>query len=381
MKHLAHPGRVDPNATVYVVWLRGTDTSVASQNMGALKVDEDLNGSYSGITPLRDFELFVTAEATSSGPSPIGKTLLSIGLSARSRAREWMPETARSTPWRAVRGMAVLRSLKDLENYTLFATDGEIGTVVGFLLDDETWTIRYLVAETNGASGARDVLISPISFRKADWGKPRCFRLALTRELVRRSPGIDTDQPVSRQHEIEYYRYLGYSCYWGGSSIWGAGTYPALLALGRWDDAAAGPAGPVDVTGWRPPPARSAGEVRGYHVQGLDDAIGHIDDFIVDDESWEVRYLVIVDTGNWWAGRKVLVEPRWARHVSWEEGTIYFELSRQAIKDSPSWDETDAVNRQYEVQLYDYYGRPVYWRNVDRPDEPGPPRRADAGPA
>lgn len=270
----------------------------------------------------------------------------------------------------------MLRSLKDLENYTLFATDGEIGTVVGFLLDDESWTIRYLVAEANGRSGARDVLISPISFRKADW-ETRCFRLALTTETVRRSPVIDMNEPVSRQHEIAYFRYFGYACYWGGSSLWGAGTHPALLAVGRWDEAAAGPgAGPDDRAGDRR--LRSAGEVRGYHVQGLDDAIGHIDDFIVDDETWAVRYLV-VETGSWWPGRRVLVEPRWARQVSWEEGRIHFDLSRQAIRDSPTWDGIDAVNRQYELQLHDYYGRPVYWRSKDRPDEPESAQCVDGG--
>lgn len=270
----------------------------------------------------------------------------------------------------------MLRSLKDLENYTLFATDGEIGTVVGFLLDDMSWTIRYLVAEANGRSGARDVLISPVSFRKADW-QTRCFRLALTTEMVRRSPDIDTNAPVSRQHEIEYFRYFGYSSYWGGSGLWGAGTHPALLAVGRWDEAAAGLGdAPSGQAGDRQ--LRSTREVRGCHVQGLDDAIGHIGDFIVDDESWEVRYLV-VETGNWWPGRRVLVEPRWARQVGWEEGKIHFDLSRQAIKDSPSWDGTEAVNRQYEVQLHDYYGRPVYWRGKDRPDEPAPAQCIDSG--
>lgn len=270
----------------------------------------------------------------------------------------------------------MLRSLKDLENYDLLATDGEIGTVVNFLLDDESWTVRYLVAEANGFSGGRDVLISPISFKAAEWDT-RCFRLNLTREKVRNSPGIDTDLPVSRQHEIDFHRYFGFPVYWGGSSIWGLGTYPAVLAAGRWDESAS-MANDGDGSRIGDRHLRSAAEVRGYHVQGLDDSIGHIDDFIVDDTTWEVRYLV-VDTGNWWFGKKVLVEPRWALRVSWEDGKIFFDLSRQAIKDSPTWDGADAINRQYEVQLYDYYGRPVYWRHADRPADAASPPRADRG--
>ncbi len=252
----------------------------------------------------------------------------------------------------------MLRSLKDLEHYTLYASDGEIGTVVNFLLDDASWTVRYLVAETNGNSGGRDVLITPLAFREVDWAT-RCFRLALTRDKVRNSPGIDTNQPVSRQHELDYHRYFGYAHYWGGSGIWGSGTYPTMLAGGMWDEAEASSLGQdVDRPGDRH--LRSAAEVRGYHIQGTDGPIGHIIDFIVDDETWEVRYLVI-DTTNGWFGKKVLVEPRWAREVSWEDGKIHFDLTRKAINDSPPWNPTAAINRKYEVQLYDYYGRPVYW--------------------
>ena len=111
---------------------------------------------------------------------------------------------------------------------------------------------------------------------------------------------------------------------------------------------------------------RSAQEVRGYHIQGSDEAIGHVEDFIVDDETWEVRYLVI-DTSNWWFGKKVLVAPHWASRISWEERKVYVDLSRQAIKNSPEWNATAAVNREYEARLYDYYGRPVYWDTDDRP--------------
>ena len=110
---------------------------------------------------------------------------------------------------------------------------------------------------------------------------------------------------------------------------------------------------------------RSANEVRGYHIQGSDDAIGHVEDFIVDDETWQVRYLVI-DTSNWWFGKKALVAPHWASRVSWEERKVHVDLSRQTIKNSPEWNASAAVNREYEARLYDYYGRPLYWGSGDQ---------------
>jgi hypothetical protein len=253
----------------------------------------------------------------------------------------------------------MLRSLKDLERYTVSATDGDIGSVVDFLLDDERWTIRYLVAETGGFLDGRQVLISPISFRQAEW-LARRFHLALTMDKIKNSPGVDVDKPVSRQYERYYYRYYGYPYYWGYAEPWGTGVSPGLLAAGTWDET---PAEHSEATG--DVHLRSAREVRGYHIQGSDEAIGHVEDFIVDDETWEVRYLVI-DTSNWWFGKKVLLAPHWASRISWEEMKVYVDMSRQAVKNSPEWDATAAVNREYEARLYDYYGRPVYWDSEDR---------------
>lgn len=267
----------------------------------------------------------------------------------------------------------VLRSLNELENFTLIATDGEIGAVVGFLIDDASWTLRYLIAETNGPSGARDALISPISFRRADW-ETRCIHLALTREMVRRSPDIDTDQPVTRGQEIEYHRFLGYSRYWGGTNLWGAGTNPALLAIEGWDDAVAG-AGerPGDQADDRR--LHSVAGIRGFHVRGREAEIGLSADLVVDEVTWEVRYLAVA-TGDWWPGGKVLLAPRWARQVGWEERTVHFDLSRDAVRDSPSWDGACPVDRRYELRLNDHYGRGVNRGSTDLPADPAPPPRA-----
>lgn len=265
----------------------------------------------------------------------------------------------------------MLRSLKDLAHYTMSATDGDIGSVEDFLLDDESWAVRYLVADTGGFLNGRRVLISPISFRKAEWSTSR-FNLALTKDMIKSSPSVDFDKPVSRQHERDFHRYYGFPYYWGYGGLWGAGAYPGMLASHKLDDMAAEPAGVLtdDVH------LRSAKEVRGYHAQGTDEAFGHIEDFIVDDQTWQVRYLVI-NTSNWWVGKKVLVAPQWAKSIDWQERTVHFELPRQSIKNAPEWNPEAPVNREYETRLYDFYGRPAYWNEsvigpVKTP--PGAPR-------
>lgn len=118
---------------------------------------------------------------------------------------------------------------------------------------------------------------------------------------------------------------------------------------------------------------RSVRKLRGYHVQGMDEAIGHVNDFIVDDETWDVRYLV-VDTSNWWFGKKVLLAPRWASRVSWAESKVFVDVSRESIKNGPVWNGEKAINREYEAQLHDYYHRRSYWVPADSPKSEGSTR-------
>ena len=108
------------------------------------------------------------------------------------------------------------------------------------------------------------------------------------------------------------------------------------------------------------PHLRSTKDVTGYHVQATDGEIGHVDDFIVDDHTWAIRYLVI-DTGNWRSGKKVLVAPRWIERVSWSDAEVYVKLSRAAIQGSPEYIEESALTRDYEAKLHGHYDQPGYW--------------------
>src|SRR5512135_669019 len=93
---------------------------------------------------------------------------------------------------------------KDLKGNTIVATDGDIGKVDDFYFDEESWTIRYLVADTGDWLLRRKVLLSPVAFGKADFASGR-FKVTLTKKQIENSPSIDTDKPVSRQHEAYYH--------------------------------------------------------------------------------------------------------------------------------------------------------------------------------
>src|SRR5450759_1770004 len=125
----------------------------------------------------------------------------------------------------------MLHSMKDLEDYAIGATDGTVGHVKDFYFDDKAWVIRYLVVDTGTWLSSRKVLISPIAIGHPNWAE-KTLPVSITKEQVKNSPDIDTEKPVSRQHEIEYLGYYGYPYYWGGAGLWAGGAFPNLLMPG-----------------------------------------------------------------------------------------------------------------------------------------------------
>jgi hypothetical protein len=107
------------------------------------------------------------------------------------------------------------------------------------------------------------------------------------------------------------------------------------------------------------PHLRSARDVTGYYIRGTDEAVGSVADFLIDEEGWAIRYLV-VDTGTWLSGRRVLIAPSWVSEVSWATQEVQITLTRAAIEASPEYNP-DLVDRVYEEQLHGHYGQPGYW--------------------
>jgi hypothetical protein len=251
----------------------------------------------------------------------------------------------------------MLTNAKDLKGFVIHATDGEIGTVDEFYFDDESWAIRYLVVNTGSWLNNRQVLISPISVGRTDW-QAKQLHVALSKKQVENSPAIDTHRPISRQHEAAFMSYYSYPYYWGGPLMWGDGFYPASLAL------------PLAVTEKavhdraakhsEASHLRSSQAVTGYHIEAMDGEIGHLEGFVLDDETWAIRYIE-VSTRNWLPGKKVLFSPAWIQKVSWREQRVYVGIYRDTIKSAPEFFESRPIERDYEGQLYLHYGRPPYW--------------------
>ncbi len=248
----------------------------------------------------------------------------------------------------------MLRSASHLKDYVLHAKDGEIGRCKDFLFDDEYWTVRYMVADTGKWLPKRRVIISPVTLGDPDWQSKR-LPVELTKRQIEDGPHLDADAPVSRQREIEYSRYFGWAYYWTGIGVWGMHARPKLLAEEQKRSAES-----ADEEEIVDSHLRSTEEVIGYHIQATDGEIGHVEDFIIDDDTWTIRYLVI-DTRNWLPGRKVLIPPSWSVKIDWGQRLVSIDLTQGQIERSPEYDPSIPVNREYEARLYDFYGRPLYW--------------------
>ena len=263
----------------------------------------------------------------------------------------------------------MLRNVKDLEGYAVGATDGTIGHVEDFFFDDRAWIIRYLVVDAGGWLASRKVLISPIAIGRPDWTERR-LPVSLTKEQVKNSPDIDTEQARLTTARSAVLQVLRLSVLLGRCRLLGRRhvSEPDDAWLRRLRVAAGHPLGRRDRLcegGSRPKPrGRSPpAQLPGSHEiprHASDGEIGHVEGILVDDASWAIRYL-IVNTSNWWLGHRVLIAPQWIDAVGWFDSKVSVKMTRQAIKDAPAYDPAVPLDRGQEAGLYEHYGHVGYW--------------------
>ncbi len=246
----------------------------------------------------------------------------------------------------------MLRKFSKLVGYKIHATDDYIGKVDDFLLDKHSWSIRYLVVDT-GALFGKKVLLYTKAIDKPDWEHKELL-MNVTREQVKHSPELDLSSPVTRQYQKRLHTYYRWPGYMAPSFPVPAAGFPL-------------PAQPAPLPEDKFPPSgegdshlHSLQEIKKYHIQATDDDIGHVDDFLIEDQQWVVRYLV-VDTRNWLPGKQVLIAPEWTKYVHWEDRKVAVKLSKEAVKESPEYNPSEVVTREQEKTLYDFHGMPPYW--------------------
>lgn len=220
---------------------------------------------------------------------------------------------------------------------SVFATDKAAGTVRDFLFDDETWEIQYFVVHTGPWLTGRSELLTPFVIERADWIDRR-IDVNLTEDQVVHSPPVEAHRPVSYKKTLERQKLIAWDAYWTG--------------VLRESPESSEP--PID------PHLDSAKEVSGYHIRATDGGIGHVEDFLIDDEAWMVRYLV-ADTRNWLPGKHVLLGIPSIDSLDWDSRKLMVNLYREKIQNAPPFDRSVPLNREDEDRLCEYYGLTKYW--------------------
>jgi hypothetical protein len=170
--------------------------------------------------------------------------------------------------------------------------DGEIGTLEDFYFDERSWTVRHLLVDAGSRFNGKRVLMSPASVQRG-WGL-NGIRVNLTKDAA-----------------------------WGGPDA----------------DAVSGSAdGTLD----------SVTQTTGYHIHARDGEIGHVDDFLIGDDSWRIRYL-LVDTSNWIGGRSVIVSSEALERVDKRDSRLYVASDRDTIAHAPALESIDAALSRVET--------------------------------
>ncbi len=254
----------------------------------------------------------------------------------------------------------MMQVVSALKGYAIEASDGRMGTVTDFLFDDASWRVRWLVVDCGTWLTGRKVLIHPSAISRADLEQRR-FVVTLTKAQVENSPDIAEDQPVSLQMENQLYTYYGWDPLWRGpylsetpNAIASPLMAPPYFGLGLNTGEAHDEGGSSQGSD---PRVRSVEEVTGYHIHAVDGEIGHVENFMIDDADWSLHYFII-DTRNWWFGKRVLISPLAVKSIDWFDRHIELDVSREQVKSSPPWDPLDAFTQLYAKRLHTHYGWP-----------------------
>lgn len=218
------------------------------------------------------------------------------------------------------------RSVKHLHTYTLVARDGELGSIREMYFDDKNWTIRYLISDLERFPEKDKAAISPVSVEDIDW-KNGTIRVDLPKNVVADSPEVDVEKPFNRSKERQLNSYYHFPTYWSGIGLWGNHVYPGLLAEESPTEEEERSGGDQENRVY----VHRAKEACGYTIEATDGEIGHVEDLVIEEKTWEIQFLVI-DTRNWLPGKKVIVDTHWLDEVNWQDGTVKVSLPRNAIR-------------------------------------------------
>ena len=229
---------------------------------------------------------------------------------------------------------------QNLQGEQLTATDGAIGNIRDFYFDDQQWTVSYLIVELSNWLSSRNVLIPAELLGNVD-PQSKTVKAQVSRTQVKQSAPVALKKPVSEQRREQQNRrtklYL--------VSIPSASKI-SQTAHNR-------------MMGSADSHLRSGAELQSdYWVLGKDGDIGPIHDFVMDDQQWTVRY-IMVNVGWWFSAKLVLVPPRFVDRISFNQGAVATSLPAEVALNAPPYDAVTSFS-EFEHRVADY------WKQQDK---------------
>ena len=232
--------------------------------------------------------------------------------------------------------------LSNLTGYRLQAQDGEIGKIKQIYFDDQYWIVRYFVVHTGTWLTGKDILIVPSMISDVDV-KNDCLKVELSREKIQHCPPVYTALPISRHYEQEYFHYYGLKPYWNENPPFGRKPVPSVHSS-------------ADDTKPENSYLHHSEEIKSYRIHALDGEIGYVEDIILEEPEWTIRYLE-VGIHNPLFGKKVLIAPTWFNSVDWTREAVVVDLAKETIESAPAYDPAKVISQNYQVALYEHYGK------------------------
>ncbi|PYZ94186.1 hypothetical protein CR194_01215 [Salipaludibacillus keqinensis] len=235
-----------------------------------------------------------------------------------------------------------------LQSYTVFGNDGEIGKVDDVYFDENMWTIRYIVAKTGKTFLSEKVFISPVSIEKMDINE-EVIRVGITQDEAQKAPDPG-EEAVTRKYEKDFSHYYRMSPYWLGTGVWGNAASAREMVYEE-----------VPVRAEELEDNQShvhqAKLVTGYELSVKDDTFGKIEDMLLDESSFRIKYFV-ADTKKWLpGGKKVLISPEWVEAIDWGKAQINIDVTREQIESAPEYLSKIDLTDERERELWFHYNK------------------------
>jgi sporulation protein YlmC with PRC-barrel domain len=235
----------------------------------------------------------------------------------------------------------MLMSLAELVGFSIQAADGQIGKVSDFYFDEKEWIVRYLIDQTGSWFSRRQVVIAPACIVKIDIGKKEIVT-GLTRSQVENSPRIDLGKPLAQDEEQQIINYYHWPDYKSLTKEWMMQRNMAA------DKISSGPN------------LHSSQTITGYHIITREEEVGFVENMIVDDKNWMIRYLVI-DANFGLESKKILIAPDWIDTINWHERDMSVNIATKKMSECPTFDLSMPIRREYENLLYEHFECKKYW--------------------